>query len=134
MKTRNRYVLYFLWSIGAYALLAVANRMSYRIQQYTAETYNTLSAMRLEWLILFVLGMYVGILFVRNWKVHPNWPLLIFVFLPTLLLNPALNYSLFTTTLFHTLFFFPATGMATVLTIVSGCALLVGVFGGKGSA
>jgi uncharacterized membrane protein HdeD (DUF308 family) len=117
--------LYALWSIGVYILLRVFNDIASWLRNYQASTFNVAS----QWLLPMelVLGMYVGILFVRQWKFKLNAPLLIFVFLPSLYMNTSVDLWI----LHIKSVFFPESQWVSIhdiLGVLSGIVLMVGLF------
>ncbi len=116
--------LYALWSVGAYTLLRVFNDIASWLENYQASTFH----MAVQWVLPMelVLGMYIGVLFVRRWKLKLNVPLLIFVFLPSLYMN-----SLVDLWFLHVKLVFEESrwlSIHDVLGVLSGIVLIIGLF------
>lgn len=119
--------LYALWSIGAFILFRIGDYVDHSFQLWIASTFRVYPFLGLRLLLYMILGIYIGILFVRQWKLALNIPLLVFVFIPMLFMNPIVHgYFL------HTKFLFNSLDMHEILGVVSGCVLMVGLFGSKG--
>jgi hypothetical protein len=117
--------LYALWTVGAYILLHAFNDIASRLMNYQESTYH----IAVQWLLPLdlVLGMYIGVLFVRHWKLKLNIPLLIFIFLPSLYMNSLVDISILH---INPVFLEASRGLTIqdILGVLSGIVLMVGLF------
>jgi hypothetical protein len=124
MKTGTKYLLYLLWTIGAYFVILGVNHFQHIIRVTSGYTYRPM--LMQSFFVYFVFGLYIGILFVRRWQFRFNLPLLICVFLPSLLLNPDIFLSLNIR-----IPYLPDIPSDAILGVLSGAFLLAGLFGTK---
>jgi hypothetical protein len=118
-----RWILYVMWSIGFFFLILLKNRIMHTLLERVAMTFNS-NGLRWKALVMFaILGVYIGVLFVKTWSIHINYPMLIFVFIPTLMLNPLLG-------LWPARQFDSIPEISVLLGATSGCVLMYSLFNG----
>ncbi len=87
MKIWMKYLLYLIWVIGLFLFIFIAYRYSMQLKQLSQMYFNLKPIIWFAFIAPFLFGVYFGILFIRSWRVQPNIPLLLCVFLPTLILS-----------------------------------------------
>lgn len=125
LSVRLRFIVYLLWSIGAFVLFACGNYIAEILVQYAARTFDAQLTAIWLFLILLFLGAYVGVLFVRRWKFSLNIPMLVSAVIPLLLMNSSIQLMLHLPISMSS-----GLPLDELLCMVTGCVLMVSLFSG----
>ncbi len=124
MRLGRSYIFHLLWTIGAFLLFSIVDNISHSIRIISASTFQFMYWQ--SFFLYLLLGLYIGILFVRKWAFQVKLPLIVFVFIPSLLFNPDVFYSLhISLPLVHNI------PQDLLLGVISGASLINGLFGQK---
>ncbi|MFC4775807.1 hypothetical protein ACFO9Q_03315 [Paenibacillus sp. GCM10023252] len=85
MRSLLNSVGYLLWSAALIGLLFVASSVEARLTEVWEFNPDTANLLLLSKLLYFVLGIFISVLFIRGRKLQLNLPLLLFAFLPVLI-------------------------------------------------
>lgn len=87
MRTNwSNYAWKLCWVVGLIALTLLSSFLRQRIRDNSAITFDMLPYFWFHATIFLVFGLYISILFLKTWTVNINWPLLLCVSLPSLLI------------------------------------------------
>ena len=84
---RSLYFWHIVWIIGLIGLVYLSLNVEDYLKQVASETYNPLS---LYWYISldsFIFGIYISLIFIKNWSFNVHTNLLCFVFVPSLVIT-----------------------------------------------
>ncbi|TQR07517.1 hypothetical protein [Psychrobacillus soli] len=86
-KNWSPYVWKLLWTVGLIALLIISYKLELKAKNQMATTFNMLPVIWFQLIAGFVLGIYLSLLFIKEWLVKWNWPLIICVTIPLLIIS-----------------------------------------------
>lgn len=81
------YVWKLLWTIGLIALLILSYKLEIKVKYHVSITFQMLPMIWFQFIANFILGIYLSLLFIKNWSVKWNWSLIVCVTLPFLILS-----------------------------------------------
>lgn len=136
-KNWSRYAWKLLWLVGLIALLFLHFNLELKVKNYVAITFQSLP---MFWFIStapFVLGIYISLLFVKVRSFKWNWPLILCITVPsliiafynpiiyTIVINVASDSNSFSVPIPFWMFKINTYG---ILSLVAGLTLMVGMF------
>ncbi|GGA46093.1 hypothetical protein [Psychrobacillus lasiicapitis] len=83
-KNWTPYAWKLLWTVGLIVLLMISYNLELKVKNHVATTFHMLPIIWFQFIANFLLGIYLSILFIKEWSVKWNWPLLVCVTLPFL--------------------------------------------------
>lgn len=124
MIVLRRSLFYMVWTIGFIALEMLCHHVLAGLQKQASETYQMNHLAVAGLLLNFAIGVYIGIILIRDWHFRVNLPLLVFAFLPTLIVNVSV------VSLFHLRVPLWLLNLnPTIVSMLSGIILLRSLFG-----
>lgn len=85
----STYIWKVIWLVGLVIFAIISFNYQTRVQQTVDETYNFIPIIWIDLLISFLFGLYVSLLFVKQWSFNVNHSLLLCVSIPCILLSCA---------------------------------------------
>ncbi|MEI4770175.1 hypothetical protein WAX74_11065 [Psychrobacillus sp. FJAT-51614] len=82
----SNYVWKLSWLVGLIALILLSSLLGQNIRENSAITFNLIPYFWFITTTFLVFGLYISVLFIRSWTVKLNWPLLLCISLPSLLI------------------------------------------------
>ena len=120
MENYKKYLLYFCWIIGFFVLNFFTGRIEEIIEDYIKYKMSYYPLGRWGIVSLYIiLGIFIGLIFLKSWKVKINKPFLLIVVIPLFIV---LIYQMYKFSLFLRL-------DLKVLALACGVTLLHGLFG-----
>ncbi|KXH80745.1 hypothetical protein [Sporosarcina sp. HYO08] len=123
-----------LWMVGLVIILFAFSHFGQVVAEQTARTFNMAAKVWFETIVPFAAGLYLSLLCVKDWTFRPNWPTLLLITLPCLLITfyPPVVFSLSTTTIHFPLpLWLFEFGLSRILPIAAGLSLVMGLFWGS---
>ncbi len=87
LKKWSTYIWKLIWVIGLFLLTIISYDIKYQIKVISATTYSIVPVFWANFIILFMWGVYLSLIFIKKWTIKINLPLLICVFLPCFLFS-----------------------------------------------
>lgn len=86
-KNWSSYAWKLLWTIGLIALLIISFNLEIKVKNQMATTFNMLPVIWFQFIANVLLGIYLSLLFIKEWSVKRNWSLIVCVTLPFLIIS-----------------------------------------------
>ncbi|WP_346235450.1 hypothetical protein MKY04_04995 [Lysinibacillus telephonicus] len=83
----KKVMLKIAWLIGLVIFSRIAYQLEFNVQNYSQSIINLTPVIWIKFFTTFLLGCYVAILFVRQWKFHINKFLLLLVSIPCIFIS-----------------------------------------------
>lgn len=87
MKKWSSYFGKLIWVMGLFLLTIISFNIKYKIHAISTSTYSIVPVIWTNFIILFIWGVYLSLIFIKKWTIKINLPLLICVFLPCFLFS-----------------------------------------------
>lgn len=87
MKKWSTYFWKLIWVMGLFLLTIISFNIKYKIHAISVSTYSIAPIIWANFIILFIWGVYLSLIFIKKWTIKINLPLLICVFLPCFLFS-----------------------------------------------
>ncbi|MFF2754903.1 hypothetical protein ACFVR1_14270 [Psychrobacillus sp. NPDC058041] len=85
-KNWSPYVWKLLWVVGLIALVLISYHLENKVRNHVAITFQPLSIFWFMPTAYFVFGIYISLVLVRDWTFKWNWPLVVCVTIPLLII------------------------------------------------
>ena len=85
-KNWSTYVWKLLWTVGLIALLIISYNLELKVKNHVATTFRPLPIIWFQFIASFVFGIYLSLLFIKEWLVKWNWALIVCVTFPFLII------------------------------------------------
>ncbi|WP_391203914.1 hypothetical protein [Psychrobacillus sp. L4] len=137
-KNWSPYVWKLLWGVGLIVLLFIIYHLELKVRNHVAITFQPLPIFWFLPTAYFVFGIYISFIFVKVWSVKWNWPLIVCVTIPFLILafySPVIYTIIQSTSSDSNSFSVPIPywimniNSLGIPSIVAGITLMVGMFG-----
>ncbi|KQL50513.1 hypothetical protein AN964_22920 [Heyndrickxia shackletonii] len=83
----SKWGLKLLWVVGLFGLILIVYHFELTIKQTVDETYNVLPLVWFDSIVPFLFGVYISLLFVKEWSFKINKSLLLCITLPCLIIS-----------------------------------------------
>lgn len=127
------YLWKLAWVVGLFLLVMISFDIENQIDSYSNTNYDIIPKIWANFFIHFIWGVYLSLLFIKEWNFQVNRPLLICVFLPCILFS--LNFPMSAlTSLYIPLGDWTIKVITSgLIEIVAGLTLMLSIFNNKKS-
>ncbi|MDI2587115.1 hypothetical protein OR571_08370 [Psychrobacillus sp. NEAU-3TGS] len=81
-KNWSPYVWKLIWTIGLIVLLMITYRLEFQVKNHVATTFQMLPIVWFQFIANLLLGIYLSILFIKEWTFKWNWSFFICLTIP----------------------------------------------------
>ncbi len=135
----SKYVWKLLWIAGLFAMIIISYQLEQSLRNHVATNFNPLPLFWFHTIVPAVFGVFIALLFVKSWSVKLNFPLILCVTIPCLLIafySPVILTIVQNTTATPDSYTVPIPlwmheiNSNGIPSVVAGLTLIVGLFGG----
>ncbi|MFF2754476.1 hypothetical protein ACFVR1_12115 [Psychrobacillus sp. NPDC058041] len=126
MKKWSTYIWKLIWVIGLFLLTIISYDTKNQIKD--SFTFQTDIIFWTNFIILFIWGIYLSLIFIKKWSIKINLPLLICVFIPCFLFSLIMPLSATFQISFPSVFWVIKVFSSNLIPIVAGLTLMLSIF------
>lgn len=127
------YLWKLAWVVGLFLLVMISFDIENQIDSYSNANYDIIPKIWANFFIHFIWGLYLSLIFIKEWNFKVNRPLLICVFLPCILFSLNFPMSVLTSLYIPLGNWTIKVITSGLIEIVAGLTLMLSIFDNKKS-